>query len=77
MKLKFSVTKRGSPIWESTYQVSDAESFGVACSDIWEQLSQQKIAAASSIGALFESLEDSKAIDLRGLRIDLEPVDDP
>ena len=77
MQLKLSVTRRGTPICESTYQVSDAESFGAACSDIWEKLNRRKIASASSIGALYDSLEDSKAADLRGLRIEFEPVGDP
>jgi hypothetical protein len=77
MKLKLSVTRRGNPICEGIYQVGDAESFGVACSDVWEKLNQRKIAAASSIGALYDSLEDGKAMDLRGLQIEVEPVDDP
>ena len=75
MKLKFSVTRYGSPICEAIYGVTDAESFGAACSDIWEKLNQRRIAGAKSIGALYESLEDSRALELRGLRIDLEPLD--
>lgn len=77
MKLKLSVTRRGSPIYEGIYTVADAESFGAACAAIWEKLNQQKIATASSIGALYDSLEESKAADLRGLRIEFEPVNDP
>jgi hypothetical protein len=77
MKLRFSVTRDGSPICSGTYRVSDAESFGTACSDIWEKLNQRQIAIATSIGALYDSLEDSKAAELRGLRIELEPIDDP
>jgi hypothetical protein len=77
VQLKLSVTRRGTPIFAATYQVSDAGSFGAACSDIWEKLNERKIAKASSIGALYDSLEDSKAADLRGLRIELEPVGDP
>jgi hypothetical protein len=77
MKLKFSVTRQGRPICSGTYDVSDAESFGAACSDVWERLSRRQIATATSIGALYDSLEDSKAAELRGLRIELEPIDGP
>jgi hypothetical protein len=40
-------------------------------------MDQRKIAAARNIGALYDSLEDSKADELRGLRIELEPLDSP
>jgi hypothetical protein len=75
MKLKISVTRGKTPICEGIYSVSDAESFGAACSDIWEKLNERKVAAAENIGALYDSLEESRASDLRGLRIALEPLD--
>lgn len=77
MKLKLAVTRGKVPICQGVYDVSDAESFGVACSNLWEKMDQRKIAAARNIGALYDSLEDSKTDELRGLRIELEPLDNP
>ena len=77
MKLKLAVTRGKVSICQGIYDVSDAESFGAACSNLWEKMDQRKVAAAKNIGALYDSLEDSKADELRGLRIELEPLDKP
>ena len=74
MKIKLAVKRDKLPICQGVYDVSDAESFGAACSNLWEKMEQRKVAAAKNIGALYESLEDSKAAELRGLRIELEPL---
>jgi hypothetical protein len=75
MRVKLLVTRAGLPVCEGTYSVSDGESFGAACSDIWEKMNERKIAGAKNIGELYDSLEESKAAGLRGVRIELEPLD--
>lgn len=75
MKLKLLVSRNGNSIYSGIYTVSDAESFGVACSDLWEKLTVQKIAAAPNVGALYDALGDSMAADLKDLRIQLVPLD--
>jgi hypothetical protein len=62
--------KRGKlALYEGTYEVSDAKSFGAACEDIWMQVREQRLAQATSIGALMESQEDSVLGDLVGAEI--------
>ena len=73
MKLKLLVTRNDAPVCEGVYAVSDAESFGVACSDLWEKLTARKIARARNVGALYDALEDNMVADLTGMRIQLEP----
>ena len=75
MKLKLVVTRNGISVYSGIYTVRDAESFGVACSDLWQKLTEQKIATARNIGALYDALEDSMAVDLKDLRIQLVPLD--
>lgn len=75
MKLKLLVSRNGIPLYSGVYPVSDAESFGVACSDLWEKLTALKIATARNVGAMYEALEDSMAVDLKGLRIELVAQD--
>jgi hypothetical protein len=75
MKLKLLVSRNGISIYAGIYTVSDAESFGVACSDLWEKLTALKIAKARNVGALYDALEDSMAADLKDLRIQLVPLD--
>ena len=75
MKLKLLVTRNDAPFCEGVYAVSDAESFGVACSDLWEKLAARKVASARNVGALYDALGDSMAADLKDLRIQLVPLD--
>jgi len=75
MRLNLLVTRNGSAVSSGVYTVSDAESFGAACSDLWEKLTAQKIEAAPNVGALYDALEDSMAADLKDLRIQLVPLD--
>jgi hypothetical protein len=56
MKVKLRIHKDGAALCESTYEVSDAESFGKACADLWNRLHERTFARATSIGALFDQL---------------------
>lgn len=58
MKVNLKIEKNGSLLYERVHQISDAESFGKACSDAWMQLHNQHMARATSIGALYEELND-------------------
>lgn len=37
MKVKLEIEKRGAFLFQGTYDVADAESFGKACADAWTQ----------------------------------------
>jgi hypothetical protein len=60
------VRRGGISLHEGTYDISDAESFGAACRDIWLQMRERRLAAASGIGSLMERQEESVLQDLVG-----------
>ncbi len=71
MKVKLRIRKHGDALYEGTYHVGDADSFGRACADAWSKLQEQRLASASSIGALFEELDEGLLGELLGADISL------
>jgi len=74
MKVELRITKNGTSIYAGAYDVADAESFGKACADAWSKLRQEQLREESSIGALFEHIDDSVLDQLNGAHISLEKV---
>jgi hypothetical protein len=68
MQVRLKLEKNGVVLYEHSYDVYDAESFGRACADAWTQLREQRLERASSIGALFEHLNDQLLDELDGAR---------
>jgi hypothetical protein len=71
MKVRLKIDKGDVLLYERSYDISDAESFGRACADAWAQLREQRLERASSIGALLEHLNDQLLDELDGARISL------
>ena len=71
MKVTLRVHKDGAALHEGIYDVSDAESFGRACAQAWTQLRERRLANASSIGALFDALDERLLDELYGAKISL------
>jgi len=63
MKVNLHIVKEGDSLYEGTYDVSDADSFGQAFADAWCRLRERQLAEESSIGALMEHL-DGGVLDL-------------
>ena len=59
MKGKLEIEKEGTFLFQSAYDVTDAESFGKACADAWTQLRSQRLAQATSVGDLMDMLNQS------------------
>jgi hypothetical protein len=72
MKVKLRITKDGAALYEGTYNVADADSFGKACADLWWKLRQQQLAKETSIGAVMERLDNNVLDWLNGAHISLE-----
>jgi hypothetical protein len=68
MKVRLKIEKDRTVLYEHAYDIADAESFGKACSHAWMQLREQRFARATSIGALFEELDDQLLDELNGAR---------
>jgi hypothetical protein len=71
MKARLKIQKDHVVLYEHAYDISDAESFGKACSHAWVQLREQRLARATSIGALFEELDDQLLDELYGAKFSL------
>jgi hypothetical protein len=71
MKVKLQIHKKGSALYDGTYDIYDADSFGKSCADAWTQLREQRLAGATSIGELYETLNDELLDELLGAEIRL------
>jgi hypothetical protein len=69
MKVKLQVRRDGAELYEGTYEVSDAASFAKACGEIWNGMQEQRLAKATSIGALLDQLGDQLLEELLGAEI--------
>lgn len=71
MKVKLRIAKDASVLYEGQFDICDADSFGSACENAWLELREQRLSKATSIGALFEALDDELLGDLVGATISL------
>lgn len=74
MKIKLRVTKADAVLYEGVHDIQDAESFGAAFVEVWEHLRAQRLEKATSIGALYDVLNDNVLDLLRGGNINLDKV---
>jgi hypothetical protein len=58
MKVRLRIEKDGTSLSEGVYDVFDAESFGRAFAHLWTQMLEIRLAKASSIGALYDALDE-------------------
>jgi hypothetical protein len=71
MKVRLQIQRDGAVLHDGTHEVSGADSFGGAFAHAWTHMIEQKFAKASSVGALFESLDDRLLGELYGAEINL------
>jgi hypothetical protein len=71
VKINLQLHKDEAVLYQGVYDVSDADSFGKACADLWNRLREQRLAAATSVGALFEELDARLLDELYGAEIRL------
>ena len=71
MKVTLRIQKDQSVLFEGLYDVCDAESFGRACADIWDRLRERRLAGASSVGELFDELDDRLLDELYGAEVSI------
>ncbi|HUB64716.1 MAG TPA: hypothetical protein VL996_09770 [Methylocella sp.] len=72
MKIKLRVTKADAVLYEGVHDIQDAEGFGAACAEVWEHLRAQRLEKATSIGALYDVLNDDVLDLLQGAKINLD-----
>jgi hypothetical protein len=69
MRIKLQIAKNGTSLYAGAYDIKDAQSFGEACSDAWQQLQQGQLSRETSIGAVMEHVNDSVLDQLLGSTI--------
>lgn len=69
MRMKLQIKKDGTAWYEGVYEVVDAASFGEACADAWTRLREQKLQKATSVGALYDTLDEHLIDELQGAEI--------
>ncbi|MGZ5937377.1 MAG: hypothetical protein ACXWLK_08270 [Rhizomicrobium sp.] len=57
MKIRIRIAKHEKNLFEGTYDVADADSFGQACADAWAKLRSTELNRATSVGAMMEMLD--------------------
>ena len=72
MRVKLRVKKEGKPWYEGVYDIVDAASFGDACANAWTRLREQKLQSATSIGALYDTLDEHLIDELEGAELSFE-----
>ena len=50
MKVKLQITKDGTSLYAGAHEIKDAQSFGKACSDAWQQLQRAQLNRDGLIG---------------------------
>ncbi|HTV32292.1 MAG TPA: hypothetical protein VME69_04205 [Methylocella sp.] len=74
MKVKLQIISDDQILYEGPYDIKDAESFGTACADVWEKLRMKRLEKATSIGALYDILNDNVLDLLLGAKLAIVPM---
>jgi hypothetical protein len=74
MKIWLKMEKGSVVLHEQSYEISDAESFGRACAHAWTQMRERRLERTTSVGALFEHLNDQLLDELDGVRLSLTKI---
>jgi hypothetical protein len=74
MNVKLRIKSEDSLLYEGTYDIRDAESFGTACADAWEKLRTERLEKTTSIGALYEVLNDNVLDLLQGAKLSVDKL---
>lgn len=71
MKAILQIKKDGNALFEGVIEVGDAAGFGKAWEDVWTVLHQNSLDAATSIGALYDRLNEGVLDQIDGAQINL------
>jgi len=75
MRVKLQLSKDGAALSDGIYDITDADSFGKACKELWIELRERSMQKRTSIGDLFDSLDQWLVDQLNGARLDITRAD--
>jgi hypothetical protein len=73
MKLALRITKAGTTLYAGIYDITDAETFGKACTDAYSKLLREQFLKETNVGGLREHVENEASL-LDGALISIEHV---
>jgi hypothetical protein len=71
MNVRLRIDRDGKTLYEGVHDICDADSFARACGAAWTRLQELRLAKATSVGALYDRLEERLLDDLVGAEITL------
>jgi hypothetical protein len=71
VKLTLKIEKKGAVLYENVHDISDADSFGVACAAAWREMFERRFKRATSVGELMEEINSPLIEELCGATISL------
>lgn len=74
MKVKLSIKKKGTVLYEGVHEIIDEDSFAAAFSKVWQGIHQKRLEATTSVGELMEIINDEIIDQLHGAEISIEKV---
>jgi hypothetical protein len=74
MNVKLRIQRGSAPLFEGTYDVRDAGSFGEACADAWTRIRTQRLETAPNVGAVMDLLDTDVLAQLDGAEITVKRI---
>jgi hypothetical protein len=71
MRVRLLIHRDGATLYDGTHDVYDADSFGQACAQAWNRVQEREFGSATSVGALFDTMETRTLDSLLGAEIRL------
>jgi hypothetical protein len=75
MKVRIEASRKGTRLYDGAYDVTDAKSFGNAFADLWNKLVEKRLRGASSVGAVYEQMDDGATPNVAGIQIAIKRAD--
>jgi hypothetical protein len=72
MRIKLSVTKASTLLYQGIHDIEDSQDFRRAFGDVWFELQNRRLQKAPNIGATMEAVAEDLLEDLSGAEIRLE-----
>jgi len=66
MKMKLTIRKAGTTLYEADREIVDAGSFGEAFASVWAEMRQKRLDRTTSIGDLMDAMGENELNELDG-----------
>ena len=74
MKVRLSIRKGDTRLYQGDYDIVDAKSFGAAFAAAWDDMQARRLGKTTSVGALMDAISDTELEELDGAEFTLRKV---